>query len=121
MEFRKHLNTYPDFFSSNLWHFTIQIPGSSHVGAIYIPKYYALYRFIHPGSWSHANKIHTESRIKDFKPFIKRSRELRRILPSRYGIHFNYVSLRRIANFSLKERISYRKKVKIIKYYSTEL
>lgn len=109
--FKKH----PDFFSKNLWHSTIQIIGSSDGGAGYIPSYYSVYRFMHPGSWSKNNANNAQLRINNFKSFVTRNRALKRLLPRNLAGAFNYALTRRTLSFILKEELSYKEKFKILK------
>lgn len=114
-EFKKLFYSHPDFFSKNLWHSTIQIIGAVRGGAGYLPQYYSVYRFMHPGSWSRNNSQKIQMRIKNFKSFIYRNRKLKKILSSSPINYFDYPFIRRTLSFTLKEKVSYKEKLKILK------
>lgn len=107
--------THPDFFSENLWHSTIQILGSYEGGAGYLPYYYSVYRSMHSGSWSKANKDSVSLRIKNFESFLNRNKVLRSMLPQRLSPSFYYVFTRKTLRFMLKEKISFSEKYKVLR------
>ena len=107
--------THPDFFSENLWHSTIQILGSYEGGAGYLPYYYSVYRSMHSGSWSKANKDSVSLRIKNFESFLNRNKVLRSMLPQKLSPYFYYVFTRKTLRFMLKEKISISEKYKVLR------
>lgn len=114
-EFKKIFHSYPDFFSTNLWHSTIQIIGSIRGGAGYIPDYYSVYRSMHPGSWSKSNAENTQIRVKNFKSFVYRNRKLKNIVSNSVVNWFDYPLIRRTLSFTIKEKLDYKEKVRILK------
>ncbi|MBI0425632.1 glycosyltransferase [Psychrobacter sp. NG27] len=109
--------THPDFFSENLWHSTIQILGSYEGGAGYLPYYYSVYRSMHSGSWSKANKDSVSLRIKNFESFLNRNKILRNMLPQKLSPSFYYVFTRKTLRFILKEKISISEKYKVLREF----
>lgn len=107
--------THPDFFSENLWHSTIQILGSYEAGAGYLPHYYSVYRSMHSGSWSKANQSSIDLRVKNLESFIVRNRYLKSILPKILNYSFDYVLIKRVLSFILKEKYSLKVKLKFLK------
>lgn len=108
-------NTNPDFFSNNLWHSTIQILGASTGEVGYLPQYSAVYRSMHEGSWSLNQKKSVESRMRNFESFVYRNRFLKNILPMKLGKYFDYILIKKILSFLIKEDLSILKKIKILK------
>ncbi len=113
-KFKSLFHSYPGFFSTNLWHSTIQIIGSIRGGAGYVPKYYSVYRSMHPGSWSKNNSENTQIRVKNFKLFVYRNRKLKKILSNSIINWFDYPLIRRTLSFTIKEQLDYKEKVRIL-------
>lgn len=113
--FTDFFTNHPDFFSENLWHSTIQILGSYKGGAGYLPFYYSVYRSMHSGSWSKAHESSVSLRVKNFESFLVRNRVLRNMLPKNLHFSFDYVLMRKVLRFSLKENISIHEKYNILK------
>lgn len=70
---------------------------------------------MHEGSWSLNQKKSVESRMRNFESFVYRNRFLKNILPMKLGKYFDYILIKKILSFLIKEDLSILKKIKILK------
>ncbi|WP_243032854.1 glycosyltransferase family 2 protein [Vibrio cincinnatiensis] len=113
--FDKWLKTYPDFFSKNMWHSTIQILGSYKVGCGYLPEVMSIYRSMHPGSWTHNITTSAESGIRDYLAFVSRNRGLRQIIDVEFNHIFDRVLVKRSFKLSKSRLLKFKQKKDILR------
>lgn len=111
--FTNWLNEYPEFFSRNMWHSTIQILAAYKGGAGYLPEKMSIYRKMHVGSWSHNMSRSSNAVETDFKGFIDRNRGLNKIFKSEFEEIFNRLLLSKIINVAMLKHLKFSTKIKL--------
>lgn len=110
---------YPDFFSENMWHSTIQILAAYKSKAVYLPDTMCVYRTMHEGSWSSSISQSSDALITNHMSFIKRNRMLNEIMNFEYKIIFDRVLIKRTEKVTRSSLLTNKEKnllIKLTKY-----
>jgi len=110
--FTKWFEQFPQFFSENTWHSTIQILAAYKNGAGYLPEHLSVYRSMHEGSWSRTMANSSIAAIKDFEAFCIRNRKLNEITNYEYKNTFDQVLLFRTFKLAKNRNITLKQKIK---------
>ncbi|EKO3642343.1 glycosyltransferase [Vibrio metschnikovii] len=113
--FDKWLEKYPDFFSKNMWHSTIQILGSYRFGCGYLPEAMSVYRSMHSGSWTNNITRSADFLKRDYLAFVSRNRGLCQIIGVEFTPILDRVFIKRSFNLSKSRLLSLKQKKYILR------